>query len=338
MRARGNWAILALAGLLATCGRGSAQDPAPGRAFSLPTLQPRPGSRLTLPGFSDPIFAAHRRGSPVETLERMTGERATEFSQEREGERAAEPDEIETDRDSFTPATALAGRGRLIVESAYSFVDNRGIKETHSVPELILRYGLTERIELRLGWNYEVGGAGNETSGADVSDEDVLSTRRSSVIREYTLAYGAKIRVTDQNRWVPGSALIVQGFTPTGGSAGTSTATQMIATYVAGWQFPNRWKFDAAIRYGTASEEGDHFHAWAPSAVLKVPVGEKWAAHVEYFRIFTSGKEQNFTKHFISPGLHYLVTSDFEIGFRLGWGLNDQSARFFSNVGIGWRF
>jgi hypothetical protein len=69
-------------------------------------------------------------------------------------------DAIETDRDSFTSATTTVGRGRLVIESAYSFLDNRGVKETHSFPELLGRYGLTERLELRLGWNYEVGGGG----------------------------------------------------------------------------------------------------------------------------------------------------------------------------------
>jgi hypothetical protein len=317
MRLHINWVILAVAGVLAASDRAPAEEP--------PSV------------WNAPIFAPDRRGSPLESLEKMTGERATEPGREGEGERERERDEIETDRDSFTPATTTAGRGRLIVESAYSFIDNRGIKETHSVPELIMRYGLTERVELRLGWNYEVGGVGNNTTGADASDQD--PTRIGSrLIREYTLAYGFKIGITEPDRWVPRSALILQGFTPTGGSTGTSTATTLIATYVAGWELPNRWKFDAAMRYGTASEEGDNFNTWAPSAVLKVPFGEKWAGHIEYFGIFTTGKEQNSTKHFISPGLHYLVTPDLEVGFRLGWGLNEQSARFFSNVGFGGRF
>jgi hypothetical protein len=329
MRSCAVWSVLALTAILADGGRLLAQFPSSGAApvarLSALAGQPRPGEAVPAPD---------RRVSPVQALEAMTGERPAEAGREGEGEE--EPDEIETDRDSFTPATTTAGRGRLIAEYAYSFIDNRGIKETHSVPELILRYGVTERVELRLGWNYEVGGAGNETSGSGVSDED--ATSRTGVIREYTLAYGAKVGVTKQRRWLPQSAFIVQGFTPTGGSAGASTATQLVATYVAGWVFPNRWKFDAAIRYGTASEEGDHFHAWGPSAVVKVPFGEKWAGHVEYFGLFTSGKAQNFTKHFVSPGLHYLVTPNFEVGFRLGWGLNDRSARFFSNVGVGWRF
>src|SRR5262249_51821382 len=133
---------------------------------------------------------AIRQEKPAVPFEILTGEPAPESSRE------SERDEIETDRDSFTPSSTLAGRGRLIVESAYSFVDNRRVKETHSVPELILRYGLTERIELRLGWNYEVGGAGNETSGAAVSDENPL-TRKGQLDREYTLSYGAKVRLTE---------------------------------------------------------------------------------------------------------------------------------------------
>jgi hypothetical protein len=296
----------------------------------LPALQqPAPSVPVSDPlEFADPTRARNRRGSPVETLERLTGQAPESGSA---GE--AEADEIETDRDSFTPATSTVGRRRLVAEVAYSFIDNRRIKETHSVPELILRYGVTERVELRLGWNYEVGGVGNDVSGLGAADEDPVA--RTLLLREYTLAYGAKVRLTDQRRWLPRSAVIVQGFTPTGGS---SSATQVVATYAAGWQLPNRWRFDAAIRYGTASEEGDHFNQWAPSAVLKVPLGERWATHAEYFGIFTSGKAENTTRHYASTGLHYLVTSDFEVGFRVGWGLNDQSARFFSNVGIGWRY
>src|SRR5262245_46871064 len=90
-----------------------------------------------------------------------------EFPEELEEEEA---DEIETDRDSCTPATTTSPWGRFIVEAAHSFVDNRRVAETHSYPELIVRYGLSDWIELRLGWNYEVGGAGSPVSGNVPSD------------------------------------------------------------------------------------------------------------------------------------------------------------------------
>ena len=94
----------------------------------------------------------------------------------------------------------------------------------------------------------------------------------------------------------------------------------------------------SAIRWSADSEEGRRFTDWAPSVVIKAPIGERWDAHVEYFGICSQGKEQDSVRHYVSPGLHYLVTENTEVGFRVGWGLNDQSARFFVNAGAGFRF
>jgi hypothetical protein len=176
--------------------------------------QPPANEPMPPPVHPSPIFPGESPGSAVE---------------ERRPESRFE-DAIETDRDSFTPATTTAGRRRLIVESAYSFLDNRGVKETHSFPELLFRYGLTERLELRLGWNYEVGGAGNDISGGDVSEENL--PQASTLERDSRLAYGLKFRVTDQKEWMPRSAVILQGFSPT---SGMMTDTQFVGTYVFGW-------------------------------------------------------------------------------------------------------
>jgi len=112
----------------------------------------------------------------------------------------------------------------------------------------------------------------------------------------------------------------------------------MSATYVAGWQLENSLVWDSAIRYSTAGELGDDFNVWAPSTVVKLAVGDRWKVHAEYFGIFSSGRETETVQHYFSPGAHYLVTSDFEIGARVGWGLNDQAANFFANAGFGYRF
>jgi hypothetical protein len=242
-----------------------------------------------------------------------------------------EESEIETDRDSFTPSTSVAGKSRLIFETAYSFIDNRGVPETHSFPEILARYGVSENVELRFGWNYEVGGAGNPITG-NVPDS---FSEGASLERASTLLYGAKIFLTEQGYWMPESSVIIQGFTPTSGEAND---TNVSATYVAGWTLPNRWIWDSALRYSTSSLEEDRFNVWAPSTVLKVPFSERWNGHMEYFGVFTDGREVESVQHFISPGLHYTVTPDLEVGFRVGWGLNNQSPNFFSNVGLGLRF
>jgi hypothetical protein len=301
--------LVVACGLLFTGPRLAAQAPAPGSPA---------GATLGAPLAQPPQLTSR-------------GEEPTQGEERGEEEREEEP--IETDRDAFTPATRTAGRNRFILESAYSFIDNRRVADTHSFPELLLRYGITERVELRLGWNYEVGGAGNEISGAQ--GDAVLEEGGSRIAREHRIAYGVKAALTEQSEWVPASAVILQGFTPTGGEA---TDTQLVATYVFGWELPNRWRADAAVRYATSSEGEDRFNIWAPSAVLRVPLGERWGVHAEYFGLFAQDRAEDFVRHYVSPGFRFLVTPNLEVGARVGWGLNDQSARFFSNVGVGWRF
>ena len=124
-----------------------------------------------------------------------------------------EEQELETDRDAFTPATSTAGKRLTIVESSYSFIDNRKVAETHSFPEFLVRHGVSDWLELRLGWNYEVGGEGNSVSGGEGSE----GLGGGGIKRESQISYGLKAAVTEQQGWVPRSAVILQGFTPTSG-------------------------------------------------------------------------------------------------------------------------
>ncbi len=247
-----------------------------------------------------------------------------------EGESVEAP-ELETDRDAFTPATSTVGRGIAVVESSYSFIDNRSVKDTHSFPELLLRRGLTENIELRLGWNYEVGGTGDVVSGNEGGEGGATG----ALERESQLLYGLKAGLTEQNGWTPRSALIVQGYTPTSGLA---PATDWVGAYAFGWELPNRMRIDSSMRYGTEHAEHDVFNLWTPSVVLRAPLTERWQVHAEYFGIYSQGAAADFSRAFFSSGTHYLLTPNLELGLRVGWGLTDDSPDFFTNVGIGWRF
>lgn len=258
-------------------------------------------------------------------------------------ERAESPfaDRIETDRDAFTPTVKTVPTGRLVLESAYSFIDNRRTFDTHSFPELVLRYGLSERVELRLGWNYEVGGGGNEVSSGGQTNTAGPPTKEATpeeparAARESRLSYGVKLGLVEKNGWLPESALILLGQTPTRGDV---TATTGGAVLIAGWELPAEWRFDVALRYATAVEAGDHFNVWSPSAVLRVPVDERRTVHVEYFGALAYGKAEPFRNHYLSAGASYLLTPDLEVGLRAGAGLNDEAPRAFINAGFGWRY
>lgn len=245
----------------------------------------------------------------------------------------SEPDEIqefiETDRNSFTFARMTAGADRLIIESSYSFVDLHGEKIKSSFPELLLRYGIGDRFEFRLGWNYESGqerkpDAGNIASFFGADDEQQIF-------------YGFKAAVTRQSGWLPGSAFLAEGHTPTGGP---QSVTQLRTGYVMGWQLPNRWDFDAAFRFGTDNDEGHPYVMWSPSAVLKIPLtpSERLFTHIEYFSIITSGKSEDSAMHFVDTALHYLITPNMEIGAIIAFGPSSHGLNIVTNAGIGFRF
>ncbi len=239
-------------------------------------------------------------------------------------------DHLETDRDSFTPATSTVGAGRILFESAYSFVENRDTDDSHSFPEILTRIGVTDRLELRLGWNYEVGGGSEiSSSGSGGAIENLGAGEESQTL------YGLKYSLTRQQAWLPQSACIVQATTPT---YGPETATDLQLGYVAGWTFFDDWVLDSSIRYVHTTEEGDRHNLWAPSVVLKIPVEKRWNVHGEYFGIFTAGREVERNPQYFSPGVHYSISPDCELGVRVGWGLNPDAANFFSNVGLGLRF
>ncbi len=176
-----------------------------------------------------------------------------------------------------------------------------------------------------------MGGAGNAVS-TDAGDDEFFGP---GIERESQVGYGFKAKITEQRGWIPESAVMALGFTPLGGP---DQSMSFVGTYVWGWTLPRRSKLDAAIRYAADTAEQDGLNQWGPSIVLKVPLAERINAHAEYFGIFTTEKAINSNAQYFSPGLHYLLNDDFEVGFRLGWGLTDDAARFFVNVGIGLRY
>ena len=237
-------------------------------------------------------------------------------------------EELETDRDSFTFAPTTAGAATSILESSYSFIDNRLGPETHSVPEVLVRRGIGEKVEARLGFNYEAGGSGT-VSGSEFGGEDIETEEESRVV------YGTKVETTDQDGWLPRSAAVLQGYTPV---YGPSNKTTFVVGESFGWRFASGWEWTSAMRYGTGFEEKDSFNQWAPSSVVKIPVGERWSLHAEYFGIFTSEKEIPLNIQYASFGGHVLATADLESGLRVGWGLNETTPAFFANLGVGLRY
>jgi hypothetical protein len=237
---------------------------------------------------------------------------------------------IETDRNSFTFAPNTPGRGQLIIESAYSYVNIGREGPKHSFPETVFRYGIGDRLEPRLGYNFETGRA------SEVAEGDIPGN--FGINAEQQIFYGFKYPVTRQMpefRLMPHSAFLAQAHTPVGSVEG-----QVRLGYAWGWMLTNGWTLNQGVRFGTDREGPDGYTLWAPSTVLRIPLGREkhWFTHLEYFGIMTQAKGRDFSKQFIDTGLHYFITPNFEIGSVVAFGINEQTRGVLVNVGFGTRF
>ncbi|MDA0256081.1 MAG: transporter [Planctomycetota bacterium] len=239
--------------------------------------------------------------------------------------------ELDADRDAFTPTTHTVERGRALTETAYTYIDNRSGPATHSLPELLVRAGLSDRFELRFGVNYEAGSSGNVVTPIETGEglrEGVFST-------EASLMYGCKALVTEQEGWLPRSVAIIEAFTPT---AGEVWGTEPAATYAWGWELTEGHRFDAAIRYVYADSEEGTFDKWMPSVVLRWPLTERFEVHGEWFGTWTRGRDNETVRPFVGPAGHYVIMPGLEAGLRVGWGLTRDAANFYSDVGFAWLY
>ncbi len=243
---------------------------------------------------------------------------------------------VETDRSSFTPALSTATVGNVILESGYSFIANRNLPSQHSMPELVIRYGLTERIEARFGWNEEVGGGGSMISPGQQQEGLVAPPSvRPTIAYASRFMGGVKVRLFDQDGLFPANTVLVEGYFP---SFGDTRKRQVAATYVIGWELSPRWKLNASVRYATESELGDDWSTWSPAIVLKVPFAERWTAQVEGFGVLPHGQSGGVPQYFAGPGLQVLLTPAIELNLRVGTGLNSVSPEFYSSAGFGVTF
>jgi uncharacterized membrane protein YfcA len=244
---------------------------------------------------------------------------------------AQEYRELDADRDAFTPMTHTVEFGSALVETAYTYIENRDGPATHSLPELLVRAGILERVELRFGVNYEAGSGGSVVTAVE-SGEGV---DRDEFATEASLLYGCKAILTEQEAWLPRSVGIVEAYTPT---AGDVWATEPAATYAFGWELDAGHRIDAGIRYVYAASEEGTFDKWMPSAVLRWPLTERFEVHGEWFGTWTDGLEDEKVRPFAGPGGHVVIAPGLELGLRVGWGLTRDAANFYSDFGFARRY
>ena len=241
---------------------------------------------------------------------------------------------IETERHDFTQSTTVVGRGTTQVEFGYTFFQGSGeteVEDSHATPELLIRYGLTEKVEFRLRYN-EVWQFGEE----DLSGSEDIH-------------WAFKVRTSDQQGWRPESGLEIRATAPTGGVDWSTDEVEFGLDYIYGWKISPRVEIYGSSGFSTnglgefafrpSAPADEEFILYTQSVAIGTELTERCTAYTEFFGLFTDGFESDEERPvFFNVGLDYYLSDNVVLDVRAGTGLNADAEDLFFGMGGAFRF
>ncbi|MES2124345.1 MAG: transporter [Gemmatimonadota bacterium] len=227
-----------------------------------------------------------------------------------------------TDRPDFTESSTLVPRGAVQLEAGLTVSQpNRtsGAGRSTTWPELLVRYGLASRLELRVAQSLVTSSPAEGAGGA--------STTGAS-----DLYVGVKLGLGAQRGARPEFAALVQATLPTGAEAFTDNSTLPGAALLAGWTLSPKWSLALGIQANRVT--GD---AWevAPSASVGRTLTSRLKAYGEFYSLLPVLNESGATaQHYLNGGLALLLSDRVQVDARVGAGLGGVADRSFIGFGV----
>jgi len=233
------------------------------------------------------------------------------------------------DRPHVADSSQTVGLGRIMLESGYTFTrdSEQGAKiVSHSYPESVLRIGMVaEWLEVRLGWNYE-----NETQTANGV--------RQSASGSDDLDLGVRLALTEQQKYLPETAVTLDLTLPTGGRSFTSNRVLPSLRYHYTWELvKDLLTLEGNTVAASAREDSGHDYLEMTQVfAFEYNVTKKLELFVEWFAFIPHGAADSTTgpEHYAHGGGTYLFTKDFGIDVHVGVGLNRHASDFFTGAGL----
>jgi len=238
--------------------------------------------------------------------------------------RSAAKDPLITDRPDFTESAFVVGRGTVQLEGGGTYVES-GSDHATTLPELLVRWGISRAVELRIlaptyAW---IDGSGGSDSG-------FLNT-----------ALGAKIALNDgdgEGFWgQTGASVIVATTVPTGSESIASSAWQPTATLSLSWDLGEVIGLGTNIGWARPEDDGQRFDSFFGSVAAGVGVGKNTSLFFEII-FFDRERDRGPNTSTFQTGLTYLVNPDFQLDVRLARRLSSEGPDLLIGLGASVRF
>ncbi len=232
-----------------------------------------------------------------------------------------DPAPMVTDRPDATESAVTVAPGSFQLESGYTFGRIEGIS-IHNAGEVLLRVGVVDWMEVRLGVHSYQWVRGRGQSARGIQDSSV-GVKLVVVESSGSLGFG-----------IPQVAVLASTTLPTGNSLGSQQMLQPEFRLAVAWDLTDRLALGTNVAYAYPNDilVDERFHQGGATLSLGYSLTERMGAYFEYFGvhpIIKDGPDEGF----LNGGMTFLVTGDFQLDARLGYGLNGLDDDLFIGLG-----
>jgi hypothetical protein len=231
-----------------------------------------------------------------------------------------------TDRPTDSVSPIVVPKGSLQFEGGYKYSrlgSNNASRDLQTFPELLLRYGLGERYELRLfasGWNVRKIDNKTEENFSDIT-------------------IGSKIELLPANGNWAISSVLVDVSLPTGATGETNDYVIPKVLYLGGYQLTERFglTYNIGPSLITFKEAGERETRWDLnySLALSATVRPDISVFAEVYGAVIEGSTRNRSD--VQVGTTIMVAPLVQLDFRVGAGLTSASPDWFTGAGLAFR-
>lgn len=228
---------------------------------------------------------------------------------------AQEPGDLVADRPGFTTPSSVVGMGILQFEQGYTFESARedGTKlTTFSVPQALVRFGITNALELRFST------IGYEWRGAVSGPNDY--------------AVGAKLRVLEQGVAHPEVAVIGDVSLPARGSPFTTTGHDPLFTLAAYKDLPNKFSVAANANLASITDSRGRIFSSGQSLWAARNMGSGMSVFAESVHT-TIGRVEG-SEVAMDAGMFRSIGKHVQIDFAAGHTVSGARPSWFGSMGL----
>lgn len=240
------------------------------------------------------------------------------------GHSAVAEEPLVTDRPDFTESSSVVGGGVLQLESGLSFADFSGGNELTTVGEVLVRWGVSERLEARLllpTYARENGPDGDLTGFVDT-------------------AVGCKVQISEgEGRGLLGgmeTSVIASTTVPTGSGDFSGSSWQPLAVFAAGWDLSSRTGLGVNLGVGRPADDGRRYTTAWISTALGVSLTEPLSVFIELIAFNREEARGPETATF-QTGAVYLLSPDLQLDLRAARRLTESGPDVLVGAGISLR-